>query len=111
MSNWTKGSKVEKLRREHLEKEGWMVRQFPKSRFGKQDLFGFDLIAIKDGIMRFEQVKSLARAMPSMRKQTLTDMIPLYKQMCSHIQMYYIRYNVAKKEWKIARIKDPYEHL
>lgn len=109
MSTWSKGSKVEKLRREQLEHEGWLVQTWPKIKFGEQDLFGaFDLIAKKLGVTRYEQVKSTKGRMPGMTVETIKNMQEAWKHSCDHDEFYWVGYNTTTKEWRMRRILDPY---
>lgn len=110
MSNWSKGSQVEKARRKKLESEGWLVRTWPKVVFGEQDLWGFDLIAIKTGHVRMEQVKSKKDSMPSVDRQTIEAMQGAWSHSCEHVTLWWIGCNRATKEWREVLIDDPFNY-
>ena len=109
-SSWSKGSEVEKMRKKILQDEGYIVQSWPKSTFGTQDLFGaFDIIAMRLGEIRFEQVKMNSDRMPAKSKESIIAMQEAWKHICDHAGCYWVGYRADRKEWKIVKIDDPFK--
>jgi len=59
MNRKAQGQRVERLAENILKEAGWLVDKKNWSRFGSPDFFGqFDLVAVKEDMVRWIQVKS-----------------------------------------------------
>lgn len=105
MSTWSRGAEVEKMYCYRLEKDGWITRRFPKVRFGKQDIWGCDIVAKRFGFTLWIQVKSEAAKMPAIRRKDLDKL----EELNGHCEQYtetvqWVGYNRKTKEWKIVEL-------
>lgn len=108
MSTWSDGSKTEKLLCSLLESKGWITRRFPKSRFGKQDVWGCDIIAKKLGKTLWIQVKSRKDSMPGIERSVLKEMDELWNHTDdSSESLLWAGYNRKTKVWKIVEVTHP----
>ena len=70
MSKISKGNRIERLARDILRDQGWLVERKPRVRFSSPDFFGlFDLFALKGGQVRLIQIKSNASHFYTARKE------------------------------------------
>ena len=109
MSTWSDGSKVEKLYENKLISNGWITRRWPKSRFGKQDLWGCDIVAKRFGKTLYIQVKSNGERIPPFLTKTVDALKELWKHCGDDDKILWVGYNRKTKEWKEIEIKDPYD--
>lgn len=57
--NLKRGRTAESLYRKKLREDGWKVSFIPFTMYGQKDLFDcFDMVATKDGLVKFIQVKA-----------------------------------------------------
>jgi hypothetical protein len=70
MNTVAKGRRIEKLARDKLIKDGWLVEHKSRSMFQSPDFWElFDIIAIKKNKMRLVQVKSNISGFYTARKE------------------------------------------
>ncbi len=99
------GSKAEKIYEDELKADGYWTHRNIKSRFGKQDIFGCDIIAVGVGVLMFIQVKSRQDRFPAMEKQSLNKLKKLWLMLPDEsIEVWWVGYNFKKKKWKQAYI-------
>ncbi len=100
MTSWGMGAQIEKLYCKKLEALGWITRRFPHAIYGKQDIWGCDIVAKKAGKTLWIQVKGRTKYMPSIEKDTAAELASLWAYCGKAEKVCWVGYRAGEKKWK-----------
>lgn len=102
-----KGRRIEKMARQSLEKEGYLVDQKTRSSFHSPDFFGlFDLFCLKHSLVRLIQIKSSASSFYTTRKEIREWMSKNRVLVQCEIWLYLGRGKWRKEQFDIHKLID-----